>query len=143
MPRSRAQLCVSRGTGRSRTRFKEDASVALLWYVPKPLALLGLSQAKSRNTRHGKSKEFVQELVKYLMTQRPANFLRLWYMKNHCSYCRDHIPSTITEYSNKYHLTFMSVFSSVPRIFPPCCAGLGSADRRRQVDMEKWRQGRY
>ena len=27
----RAQLCVSRGTGRSRTCFKEDASVALLW----------------------------------------------------------------------------------------------------------------
>ena len=46
-------------------------------------------------------------------------------MKNHRVYCRGHIPSTITEHSNKYYLTFM--FPQSLESFP--LAALASAAR--------------
>jgi len=79
MPGSRAQLGVSRGNGRLRTRSEEDASVAPLWRSSK-LRFFGLSQVKARNTKYDKWNKFVQKLVKYLMILMLSE---VWYRRNH------------------------------------------------------------
>lgn len=90
MSRSSAQLYVSRGTGRSRTQFEEDAPVTLLWLSSKrlPLEICFLAFLKLNLKILGTTSRtgFIQKLVEYL-----GNVLTL--RKNQRSYGRHHISS--------------------------------------------------